>query len=212
VTTTALVFTVAMTVAVAVVLYASKTRRKWVERVAKPVAAMLFIAAALVSGALESAYGTVLFAGLTMAAVGDVLLLGEGRRMFLGGLVAFLSGHLAYAIAFAIRGVDATWTACASGALAIALVPILRWLWPHVDRRMKGPVIAYVAVISIMVALAFGTHGFRPDLRILLGSIAFYASDFAVARQRFVEKGFVNRAVGLPLYFFGQLALALSVD
>lgn len=209
-TPSTLAFVVAMAAAVAVLLYASKTGRKWLERIAKPIAALVFLAAALACGALSTAWGTMLFAGLAMAAAGDVLLLSEDRRFFLGGLVAFLLGHLAYAVAFAVRGVDATWMACAAPLLVLALVPIFRWLWPHVERRMRGPVIAYVAVISIMVALAAGTHGHSPDHRVLLGSVAFYASDFAVARQRFVSKGFVNRAWGLPLYFFGQLALALS--
>jgi uncharacterized membrane protein YhhN len=209
--TTALAFAAAMAVSVGVLLFASKTERRWLERIAKPIAALVFVAAALVMGALSSAWGTVLFAGLVMAAAGDVLLLSEDRRFFLGGLVAFLLGHLAYAVAFAVRGVDMLWIACAAPVLGLALVPIFRWLWPHVERKMRAPVIAYVAVISIMVAFAVGTHGFEADYRLLLGSIAFYASDFAVARQRFVSKGFVNRAWGLPLYFFGQLALALSV-
>jgi uncharacterized membrane protein YhhN len=39
----------------------------------------------------------------------------------------------------------------------------------------------------------------------------FVLSDLAVARNRFVERVFINRAVGLPLYFTAQLLLAASV-
>ena len=33
----------------------------------------------------------------------------------------------------------------------------------------------------------------------------------AVARQRFVRPDFINRALGLPTYYLGQLLLALTV-
>ncbi len=39
----------------------------------------------------------------------------------------------------------------------------------------------------------------------------FYLSDLFVARERFVTSAFVNRLVGLPLYYGGQVLLALSV-
>ena len=44
-----------------------------------------------------------------------------------------------------------------------------------------------------------------------LGAVAFFLSDLAVARDRFVAKGWVNRVWGLPLYYFGQVLLATSV-
>jgi hypothetical protein len=40
----------------------------------------------------------------------------------------------------------------------------------------------------------------------------FYASDLAVARDRFVARVFLNRAWGLPLYFGGQLVIAASMS
>jgi hypothetical protein len=36
-------------------------------------------------------------------------------------------------------------------------------------------------------------------------------SNVAVTPDRFVRKDFLNRAWGLPLYYFAQLLLALSV-
>jgi uncharacterized membrane protein YhhN len=62
-----------------------------------------------------------------------------------------------------------------------------------------------------MVAAAIGTVAVVPDARIVLGSVAFFLSDIAVARNRFVAPGSVNRSVGLPLYYTGQVLLALSV-
>jgi len=43
------------------------------------------------------------------------------------------------------------------------------------------------------------------------GAALFYLSDLAVARQRFVHEDFINRALGLPTYYLGQLLLALTV-
>src|SRR5690606_6026025 len=139
---------------------------------------------------------------------GDVLLIPKNKRTFLAGLIAFLLGHLAYAVAFAVRGVDLRWTALAALALGAAAIPVLRWLWPHVEGPMRGPVAAYVLVITSMVAPAAGTFGERGDLRIVAGALGFYLSDLAVARERFVAPGFVNRAWGLPLYFGAQVLLA----
>lgn len=43
------------------------------------------------------------------------------------------------------------------------------------------------------------------------GAVAFYVSDVFVARDRFMKGGFVNRLVGLPLYYAGQFLIAFSL-
>lgn len=183
--------------------------------IAKPLAAAGFVGAALANGALDTAYGRWILAGLALSWLGDVLLIPrESRRAFLAGLVAFLLGHVAYTGAFAVRGLDLGATALAALAVAAASVLALRSLWPHVQRnapRFQRPVLAYLAVISTMLVTAAGTFGYGADARILGGAAAFYASDLAVARQRFVAPAFANKLWGLPLYFGAQLALAASV-
>lgn len=187
--------------------WAERPRLAWIF---KPLAAACFVAAGWLSGALESAWGCALFAGLVLAACGDVLLIPKDARAFLAGLVSFLLGHLAYAVAFAMRGLDLGWTLGAAAALAVLAAPVLRWLWPHVEPTMRAPVAAYVLVITAMVALAAGTFAAHGDARIPIGAAAFYLSDLAVARDRFVASRFSNRAWGLPLYFGAQLLLALT--
>lgn len=193
---------------VAALLVATKLGRRSLDWVLKPSAAACFVAAGWLAGALDSTWGRALFAGLVLAACGDVLLIGKSKRAFLAGLVSFLLGHVAFAIAFALRGIDVTWTLAVALALAMVAAPILRWLWPHLEPKLRAPVVAYVLVITSMVALAAGTFAARGDARIVAGAIAFYVSDLAVARERFVAPGFANRAFGLPLYFGGQLVLA----
>ncbi|MFW6361887.1 MAG: lysoplasmalogenase family protein, partial [Spirochaetota bacterium] len=39
----------------------------------------------------------------------------------------------------------------------------------------------------------------------------FFTSDIFVARNKFVADGFINRLLGLPLYYGGQFLLALSI-
>lgn len=178
------------------------------EWVVKPLAALGFLAAALVSGALHSRFGSMLFAGLVLSFLGDVLLIPRTKKTFVFGLASFLLGHLAYAFAFVNRGV--AWRGALAGATftAVALVVVARWLLPKVDASMKRPVIAYMIVISAMVTCAAGTVAARGNAWLLVGALAFYLSDLAVARERFVQPSFTNRLWGLPLYFGAQLVLA----
>ena len=177
---------------------------------AKPAASICFVTTAVVNGALDSAYGSWVVVALVLSAIGDVALLGRSSRMFLFGLGSFLFGHVGYVLAFGVRGLDVMWAAVAFVALVPPVVFVLVWLLPHAG-SLRIPVVAYTAVISTMVAAAVGTVGVDLDLRILAGAVAFYLSDLAVARDRFVAPGRVNRTWGLPLYYAAQFLLAWTV-
>lgn len=179
--------------------------------VSKPAASVGFLVVALGSGALDSSYGTCVFVGLVLSLVGDVFLMFGDRASFISGLVAFLLAHVAYVTAFGVIGVSPAWAGAALAGATVVAVVVLRWLMPHVDAMMRGPVLAYVGVISAMVVLAVGTRGAGHSAMILIGALLFYLSDLFVARQRFVTAGFVNRLLGLPLYYAGQVLLALSI-
>ncbi len=45
----------------------------------------------------------------------------------------------------------------------------------------------------------------------LRDALSFYVSDVFVARDRFLKEEFINRLVGLPMYYAGQFLLAFSV-
>jgi uncharacterized membrane protein YhhN len=179
--------------------------------IAKLVASTGFLGAALAAGAMNSSYGRFVFAGLALSWLGDLLLIPKQKAAFLGGLVAFLLGHVAYATAFVVRGVSIGALVVAAVLLAVPLVASLRWLGPHVKGAMQMPVRAYVAAISSMVMCAAGTVWKVGDPVILLGAAAFYVSDLAVARDHFVVRSFTNKLWGLPLYFGAQLLLAWTV-
>jgi len=180
--------------------------------VAKLIAAATFIWAALSFGALESGYGQWILAGLGCSLLGDALLIPEGRgTAFLLGIGAFLLGHVAYGVAFAGLGQSVAALVVAAAVVSILAIVVLRWLHPHVPADLRVPVLAYVVVISAMVALSVGAAVAGAFVGVTIGAIAFAVSDVSVARDRFVAPGFGNSAWGLPLYFLSQHVLAMTV-
>lgn len=176
--------------------------------VLKMTAASGYLGFALTVGALDSLYGRVVLAGLLLSWLGDFFLIGESRRRFLGGLGAFLLAHVAYAAAFLLRGPHVAPVVAGAAAMAVVAGLVLRWLrQADLPAGMLAPVGAYLLAIGLMVALAAGTGAGR----VLVGAVAFAASDLFVARQRFVVRAPLNRRIGLPLYFAGQLLIAASV-
>ena len=197
---------------VAGVLVADLSGRPWLEWLAKPLAAAAFIIAAWHWDALESTYGQWILVGLIFGAAGDVLLIPKSTGLpFLFGMIAFLLGHLCYAIAFFGLAQHLP-TVIVSTVLSLALAAVLlRWMLPGVPRRLIGPVLAYHLVIFAMVVLACGATLAAAPATIAFAAIGFAASDIAVARNRFVSPGFVNRAWGIPLYFASQMLMASTV-
>lgn len=203
---------IALTGGSVAVLLLSYTRQwRAGELVFKPLASTGFIATAFAAGALDSPYGNWVLAALVAGMAGDVFLMGRSKQLFLAGLVAFLVGHVLYIVAFAVRGLSVEWALF--GALpTLALTSLIaRWLLPHVEPRMKTPVVVYMTAFTVMVSMAAGTVGAERRWLILIGSVGFMLSDIAVARNRFVRPGLVNRLWGIPLYFGAQLALASTV-
>jgi uncharacterized membrane protein YhhN len=176
----------------------------------KPLASTGFLAAAIAAGALAHGYGRIVFVALCLCWLGDVLLIPQSERIFVIGIASFLAGHLALIDAFVHRGVSPAWAGAGLIILAVLSFWVFRWLKPHLPRRMRAAVTAYVTVISLMVAAAIGTYAASPALALLAGAVAFALSDLSVARDRFVEPAFVNRAWGLPLYYAATLLLAAS--
>jgi len=186
--------------------------------VAKCIASAAFIAVGFIAAHTETGYTKHILLGLVLGAIGDVALLGKSNKAFLAGLVAFLLGHLAYVIA-CIHTVAPANTLPLAGPYAVAPAVVglsaLVWLWPRLG-SMRIPVIVYVAVIISMVIAAIAVA--RSDMltsharqRLVIGAVLFFISDLAVARDKFVEKGFSNRAWGLPTYYAGQLFIAWSL-
>ena len=209
--------TVACAAACAVLVLAEKARMPRVRIASKLVASAAFVLLGVV-GLGETSFAKLVVVGLVLGAIGDAALLGRSARAFLGGLVAFLLGHVAYVVAASALVAPSRWLEAAGIAAAAPIVvggAALVYLWPRLG-SLRVPVIAYVVVIVTMVVAAIAVvraHGL-PDpqrVRFGVGAVLFFASDLAVARDRFVDRAFVNKAWGLPAYYAGQLFIAWSI-
>jgi uncharacterized membrane protein YhhN len=128
--------------------------------------------------------------------------------------MSFLLGHVFYILSF--FWVSKTnlwmWVGCTIAVTISATVYF--WLKPHLG-GMRGAVFVYILVITVMVS---GSSRILGDtslelpgrVMVFIGSTSFYFSDIFVARDRFLKKQFVNRLVGLPMYYLGQFLLAFS--
>lgn len=196
---------------VAALLVADGFGVPYIGGVAKMAASTGFLLLAVQAGALRSRYGVALWAGLFFSWWGDLFLI--WKETFLLGLVAFLLGHLCYSVAFVLHGVR--WGAVLAAVLLLVLwvLPVIFWLSPHLSGEaaaLAAPVYAYMAVITGMVALSVGARYRGGVWAMVIGAVMFYVSDLCVARQAFVEPSYLNRLIGLPLYFGGQLVLAAT--
>lgn len=186
----------------------------------KPLASLGFLIVAVAMAPWRGGFGaapTWLAIGLVLGAVGDIALMYDGPRAFLAGLGAFLLGHAAYVAGFAAELPIDRWlegSPVPTIAVAIGGAGALAWLWRGLG-SMKIPVVFYVAVISAMVVGAFAVQAASPGLLgpkvALAAALLFYASDLSVARDRFIDHAFINRAWGLPAYYAGQLLFAWSM-
>lgn len=196
---------------VSALLVAERRQTRWAVMAAKPLASTGFLGAALAAGAPDTPYGRWVLLGLALCWLGDVLLIPRGTsRAFRLGLASFLLGHMVFAVAFALRGLALPYAVVALGVATPPAAFAWRWLGPHVSAGMRLPVLGYIALISTMVVAAVATFGAGGNLLIPLGSLCFYASDLAVARERFVASAFANKAWGLPVYYVSTLLLAAS--
>ena len=175
----------------------------------KPIASLAFIWAGIAAGALDSSYGQLVLVGLVLCLLGDVLLIPHDRpAVFRAGVFAFLAGHLAYSAAFVTRPLDPFGLAAGAVLLAVVLGGTLRWLASSLPADMVWPVRIYMIVIGVMSTLACGVSAAGGPWAVAVGALAFTASDVSVARDRFVQQEFLNRAWGLPLYYGAQLLIA----
>jgi uncharacterized membrane protein YhhN len=181
----------------------------------KSALSSLFVLAAIVQSHPMPAFYCLVLAGLLLCLGGDIFLALPQGRMFLYGLICFLLGHLLYLIGFFSAAGMNHWTWIGLLTMLVISLRVYVWLAPYLG-VMKRPVMLYVMVITVMVCGAWSVLGspeldFTGRITVFAGALSFYLSDIFVARDRFVRKEFLNRLMGLPLYYAGQFLLAFSV-
>ena len=146
---------------------------------------------------------------LVLSLAGDVFLM-LPRDLFVAGLASFLLAHVAYIVGLRID--DGPWTgvlvwvavmAAVASVIARPIVANLRR--DHPD--LVAPVVVYMGAISLMVASALATGIWLAAA----GALVFYASDYLIARTRFVEPQRWGPVAIMVLYHLGQAGLVLSL-
>lgn len=191
--------------------YAVHRANRNLEDLAKPFTLIGLIGVALVFGAPDSTAGLWLIAALVLCLAGDIFLLGEGDRRFLGGLAAFLLGHLAYLASFIHVGLDSPWMIVPAVLVLAATVWVTRPLLPtvHADKGtgMTAAVTAYMGVIAVMLLAAALTGSWV----LLLGATIFLVSDTLLALDRFVQQRSWARLAVIVTYHVGQALIVVGV-
>ena len=189
--------------------WAVGTGRRKLELVCKPATLVALIAVAVVLDPTDDAVRTWFVVALVLSLAGDVFLLSE--RLFVPGLVAFLLGHIAYVVGFWVGGVEAGGLLVGLALVVVMMAVVGRRIIAGVrsssEPELTGPVVAYMGVISLMVASAFG---YGNGLAIG-GSLAFYVSDALIAWNRFVREYPWGRVAIMVTYHLGQIGLVLSL-
>lgn len=179
----------------------------------KLLASLAFVGFAWNLGAAGNLYGQILFAGLILSLIGDVLLaLKNTKHAFILGIGAFLLAHVFYALAFSTMGSMTHKLAWVLPSILILLIGMGLWLRPYLQGIFQVAVPAYLLVIGCMLMMAWLVPNITPYIWIITGASLFALSDVFVARNRFIKSAMINRMIGLPLYYVSQLILAYSIS
>jgi uncharacterized membrane protein YhhN len=197
------------------VLYYEKKKDRMPLLIMKSILSLLFVITALLQPHPIPAYYHYLLIGLIFCLMGDVCLALPHKKAFMGGLAAFLVGHVFYIFSFLSLTLIFHWISTGVFIIFGVSAFVFLWLRPHL-KSMLIPVLLYILVITVMASGAwavFRAPSFQMSGRILIliGSFCFYFSDVFVARNKFVKEEYRNRILGLPLYYTGQFMLAFSV-
>jgi uncharacterized membrane protein YhhN len=202
-------FVVAVVIAGALAVVGAERNVRWLEVVFKPLATILLLG---VVGRPETTFGRLVAAGLVLSIIGDTALLWSSRQAFLVGLAAFLLAHLAYVVAFVtVSAGPSLPVVLVALAVAVATRSTVRAIWAG-SAEVRGPALAYAAVISLMVVCAAATMGgpLRMAPFAAVGAALFYLSDSSLARNLFAKPIPHVALLTLGVYWLGQLGIAIA--
>jgi len=186
-------------------------RRHDVERLVKPGAMVGLLAVALLAGAWDSSVGRWLVVALLLGLVGDVLLLEHTPRRFVGGLAAFLVGHLAYVAAFMAVGLDRPALGWVGALVLVVSLVVGRRILPGAvadgGPGLGGAVAAYMAVIGAMAVTGWATG----RLLVGVGVSLFVLSDTVLAMGKFVQARSWGPVVVMVTYHLAQALIVAGL-
>lgn len=190
----------------------------------KGIASLFFVLLGLVC-LLEKAtpFGRLIFIGLILGLVGDVLLnlrnVLEGKKsmlIFALGILAFLSGHFLYiASLIGMDGSIVLWALGLTAVLSAAAIPPLmkRITAPSKGLKIFGYVYLVVVIAMFSCAAVLLCKAGASVLTVLfaIGALLFMVSDFIMIYYSFGKKIKPLRAINLLSYYVGQLLIAMTI-
>ena len=191
--------------------------------VLKGTAALLFCiigTVAMATASVNHSFARLVVIGLFCGMVGDILLNLRflfpkiGQKIFLGGVAAFLTGHILY-LAAIIPLSESLLLSLIIGA--VAAVGLLAWIFKKLTVKLAFKVfgVLYIGAIVLMTAVAIGNVITGPSTAAWLhavGAVLFTASDIVLIFNTFGSTSrFSMRICNLSLYYLGQLLIASSL-
>lgn len=154
-------------------------------------------------------------AAIVASLAGDVFLMLPETAMdpepaFVAGLGSFLVAHLLYVVGMIILGVSGGALAVGAAVALVVIATVGRRVVigaKATDRRLFAPVMAYVAVIAVMIATSFGT-GIVVGI---VGALLFGLSDSVIGWTRFLRDFPHSRVLVMVTYHLGQVGLVLTL-
>ncbi len=192
----ALVFVAATVVFVAGKIFVPELGASFLVKVVPALS--LALAVARWPGLARGPRMTLLAAALCCGA-GDVILDLDRGRYFVPGLVAFLLAHLSFIAHFWPRRVAASPRRWGVLAVLFFCAGMTALLWPHLG-ALRLPVLAYIAVITLMVSAVIVSDAHPLALA---GAVAFMLSDALLAWAKFVSPGWPPQPFNVSVYFLG---------
>lgn len=158
--------------------------------------------------------------GLIFGMIGDIVMnlrfvLKEDaeQKAFLGGILAFLIGHVMYLLALIPISVH-MWASIIIGAVLAAGLLIYIFKTMEVKTAFKIFGVFYLGAIMIMTVMAVDiaiVTIYQPYIMYAVGAVLFMASDIVLIFNTFSGKTvFSKRVLNLSLYYIGQLLIAGS--
>lgn len=189
----------------------------------KGLASLCFVLFGILSSKLcpDSDFSRLIVTGLVLGMIADVLLnlrfvlKKAGQKIFLVGILVFLSGHILY-LAALIPKCGNLWLCIAIGIVLTAL--ILWRIFKHISAKPAFKIfgVFYIGAIVIMNCVALGAYITSPSASsavFVAGAVLFLISDIVLILNTFgSESKFSLRITNLSLYYLGQLMIALSLQ
>lgn len=188
-------------------LFFAHNLQKSMELIFKP-----FICISLILFLVDNKYFkdfTVIYLALICGFIGDLLLILP--EYFIGGLVAFLCGHIMYIYAFSKQNNFKLYINKFSTWLVIILVTAYLLIFYHYIKfnlaQLQLPVLIYMIVISLMFISAYFRKRLKGYYYVIIGAINFIISDSLIAINQFVTKFLYDNELILITYIIAQFLI-----